>query len=116
MQTQEDQLELLNGFLKYKEKREKLIPEVAAASEALIDAVFKDGALSQKDKRLIAMAVALTAKCTPCLIGQTKRAANLGATKEEILEAASVVLSVQGTGGFGEIWRIIKILEELGMA
>lgn len=115
METEEKQLELYNSLIKYREKRSKVLPDVAAAGDAVRDAVYRDGALSHKAKRLIAMAVALGIGCTPCIIAQTKQAVEAGATKEEVLEAASVILAIHGTSGYSESWRVVKVLEELGM-
>ncbi len=114
METQENQLELYNSLIKYWEKRSQVLPDVAAAGDAVRDAVYKDGALSHKVKRLIAMAVALGIGCMPCIIGQTKQAVEAGATKEEVLEAASVLLAIHGTSGYSESWRVVKVLEERG--
>lgn len=114
METEEKQLELYKGIRKYGDKRSQMLPDVEAAGNALRDAVYKDGALSRKVKRLIAMAVALSIGCTPCIIGQTKLAVEAGATKEEVMEAASVLRAISGTSGYSESWRVVKILEELG--
>ena len=115
METGGKQLDLYDSLVKYRDIRSKELPDVAAAGDAVRDAVYKDGALSRKVKRLIAMAVALGIGCTPCIIGQTKFAVEAGATKEEVLEAASVLLAIHGTTGYSESWRVIKVLEELGM-
>jgi len=115
METEEKQLEFYDSLAQYREKRAELLPEVIAAGDALKAAVYRDGALSLKMKRLIAMAVALGIQCTPCIVGQAKDAVEAGATKEEVLEAASVLLAVHGTSGFSGSWRVVKVLEELGM-
>ena len=115
METEEKQLEIYKSIMGYRDKWSKVLPDVAAAGGAIRDAVYKDRALSHKVKRLIAMAVALGHGCTPCIIGQTKLAVEAGATKEEVLEAASVLLAIHGTSGYSESWRVVKVLEELGM-
>jgi len=115
METEEKQLELYNSFMRYREKRSQVLPDVASAGDAVGDVVYKDGALSRKVKRLIAMAVALSIGCMPCIIGQPKLAVEAGATKEEVMEAASVLLAIHGTSGYSESWRVVKVLEELGM-
>jgi AhpD family alkylhydroperoxidase len=76
--------------------------------------VYKDGALSQKVKRLIALAAGFQAGCTRCVQGQTRDALAAGATKEEILEAVAVAVVMGGTVVSAETWRVVKILEELG--
>ena len=115
METQEKQLELHNSIRDYLAKRNRLLPDVAAAQEAVINASYQDGVLSSKVKRLIALGVALSTGCVPCIIGQTRRAVEAGATKEEVLEAASVLLAIHGTSGYSETWRVVKILEEMDL-
>ena len=115
MANQEKQLEIHDNYMTYMDKRSQVLPEVTAAGDAVRDAVYKDGALSRKVKRLMAMAVALGLGCTPCIIGQTRLAVEAGATKEEVLEAAAVLLAMHGTSGYSESWRVVKVLEELGM-
>jgi AhpD family alkylhydroperoxidase len=61
------------------------------------------------------MCVALGVGCTNCILGQTTAAIDKGATKEEILEALSILLAIRGTTGMAESLRVIKILEEKGM-
>ncbi|MFC1964232.1 carboxymuconolactone decarboxylase family protein [Chloroflexota bacterium] len=114
MESKDSQLEFYDSITKYSNKRAQALPEVTAAQHALRDAVYKDGALSHKMKRLIAMAIAVSLGCRPCITGQTKMAVEAGATREEVLEAASVVLAMHGTSGYSESWRVVKILEELG--
>ena len=115
MENEERQLDIYNSITKYYEKRSQVLPDVEAVQYTLRDAVYKDGALSRKVKRLIAMAVALGLGCMPCIVAQTKQAVENGATKEEVLEAASVLLAIHGTSGYAESWRVVKVLEELGM-
>lgn len=76
--------------------------------------VYKDGALSLKHKRLIALACGLQSGCTRCILGQTRDAISAGATKEELLEAVSVAVVMGGTAVSAETWRVVKVLKELG--
>ena len=69
------------------------LPEAYEAQQAFRDAVYKDGALSAKIKRLMAMATAIRAGCPGCITFQTKLAVEAGATKTEVVEAASVATS-----------------------
>ena len=115
METKENQIEIYKSIMESRDKWSKELPDVAAAAGAVREAVYKDGALSHKVKRLIAMAVALGLGCMPCIIAQTKQAVEAGASKEEVLEAASVLLAIHGTSGYSESWRVVKVLEEMGM-
>jgi len=107
--------------VEYNEERGKLLdkfiqtlPDVMAPMGAVLDVVYKDGALSNKVKRLVSMAVALKSGTTNCILAQTMSALEAGASREEILETLSVVVAMSGTTGVAESMRVIKLLEDLG--
>ncbi len=58
----------------------------------LHDAVFKDGALSRKEKELIAVAGAHITRCPYCIRARVHSASKAGATEEEIVEAIYVAM------------------------
>ena len=87
---------------------------VMAAYTAFRKGVFREGALSLKNKRLIALACGLQSGCTRCVQGQTREAIAAGATKDEVLEAAAVAVVMGGTAVSAETWRVVKVLQELG--
>ena len=62
---------------------------------------------------LMALGIALRARCVNCIVGQTMRALDAGATKEEILETISVNMAMSGTTGVAESLRVLKLLDEL---
>ena len=103
------------------EKRQKLmeilnreIPEVMEPEIKKWEEVYKDGALSCKIKRLMALGIALRAGCKNCIIAQTIWALEAGATKEEILETITVNMAMSGTTGIAESLQVIYLLDELG--
>jgi AhpD family alkylhydroperoxidase len=108
----ENQLEYYAETGKYRDKFDQELP-VMAAYTTFRKQVYKDGALSLKTKRLIALACGLQAGCTRCIQGQTKDALTAGATKEEVMEAAAVAVVMGGTAVSAETWRITKVFEEL---
>jgi AhpD family alkylhydroperoxidase len=71
-------------------------PEVIAALYKLKGTVFKDGALSVKEKELIAVAVTALLKCDECLVMHAKKAVEEGATKDELREALLVAMYLAG--------------------
>jgi AhpD family alkylhydroperoxidase len=109
----ENQLAYYTETGKYRDRFDQGIPAMAAYT-AFRQAVYKDGTLSQKVKRLIALACGLQSGCTRCVQGQTRDAIAAGATKEEILEAVAVAVVMGGTAVSSETWRVVKVLEELG--
>ncbi|MCC9604414.1 carboxymuconolactone decarboxylase family protein [Blastopirellula sp. JC732] len=72
------------------------LPEFGAAFVGIQKAVCKDGALSYKTKELIAAALAIASRCEGCISYHLKACADLGATREEILEVASVAVMMGG--------------------
>jgi AhpD family alkylhydroperoxidase len=110
----ESQLELDKNRGEYREKFAQLLPEVMGALRGLTAEVYKDGALSTKVKRLMSLAIALGAGCRNCILAQTMYALENGATKDEILDTLSVVVSMRGTTGVAESLRVVQLLDELG--
>jgi AhpD family alkylhydroperoxidase len=110
----ENQTELDQIRVEYLKKLAGQLPDVLGAYKGVTDAVYKDGALSGKVKRLMSLAIALGAGCRNCILGQTRYALKGGATQEEILETLSVVISMRGTTGVAESLRVVQFLEELG--
>ena len=109
----ENQLEYYTEAGKYRDRFDQGLPTMAAYTTFRKE-VYKDGALSLKTKRLIALACGLQTGCTRCIQGQTKDAIAAGATKDEVLEAVSVAVVMGGTAVSAETWRVVKVLEELG--
>lgn len=80
----------------------KLSPELWQAKDALTQCAYKDGALSAKAKRLMAMTTAIVLGCRACILYQTETALNLGASVDEILECIWVAVSLGGTLAEGQ--------------
>ncbi|MFC1859804.1 carboxymuconolactone decarboxylase family protein [Thermodesulfobacteriota bacterium] len=93
----------------------KCMPDVGHVFDELPMEVYKDGVLSGKIKRLMAVVGALVHGCKACILYQTEEALVLGATAEEILEACAVSISLGGTMGAGETTRVVQFLEEKGL-
>jgi AhpD family alkylhydroperoxidase len=110
----ESQLELNQERVKYLEKLKQELPDLMIHESAKWKEVYKDGALSAKVKRLMALGIALRARCINCIVSQTMKALETGASKEEILETISVNMAMSGTTGIAESLRVLKLLEELG--
>ncbi len=79
---------------------EALGEEVDFAFKKLVSEIMKDGALTAKDKALIALACAVAVKCDHCVKRHQGIALKAGATKAEMLEAAAVAGLVRMGSGF----------------
>ena len=88
----------------------KLIPDAIKSFGGMYQAIMKNGALSHKQKELIALAVSLAIRCESCIIMHVKNCLDAGATKEEILDAASVVIIMQGGPSYTYVPKVIEAL------
>jgi len=58
--------------------------------------VFEEGALTAREKSLIALAVAHTEQCPYCIDAYTQDALKRGVTREEMMEAVHVGAAIKG--------------------
>ena len=107
-------------ILNYEEKMwqlfdvtKKEMPDLADAYYGPVkDAVYRDGVIDLKTKRLMSLAVALQAGCKDCMISQTSKALELGATTEEIFETCAVAISMGGTLAWSKALVVADYLRE----
>jgi AhpD family alkylhydroperoxidase len=112
-----------DSVLKYEEKMWELVdvtkeqmPDLADAYYGSVkDAVYSDGALDLKTKRLMSLAVAIQAGCKDCMLSQTSKALDLGATPAEIFETCSVAISMGGTLAWSKALVVADYLQERGL-
>lgn len=65
-------------------------PELGAKYFDYYGEAMKAGRLSEREKALIAFAVAMTQKCPYCIDAYTNQCLSLGISREEMMEAAHV--------------------------
>ena len=111
----------VKSFLEMSEVEERMddIPPLkflsAANKDALKEfielrsAIMAEGAISGKEKLLIALACTVAVKCESCTEIHTKEALKNGITMEEILEAASVAGLVCGGSGFAFASIVLEV-------
>jgi AhpD family alkylhydroperoxidase len=95
---------------------EALGEDVDLAFKKLASEILKDGALSLKEKSLIAIACAIAVSCDNCTRVHQKQALKLGATQNEIIEAAAVAGLVRMGSGFNTAYSLLdeqEIVEKI---
>ena len=80
--------------------RTELAPSTHEAFEAFSRQVFADGALPEKTKQLIAVAVAHVTQCPYCIRSHTRVAMRKGATEHEIMEAIWMAAEMRAGGAY----------------
>ena len=71
-------------------------PELARKFFDYYGAVFADGALSAREKALIALAVAHAVQCPYCIDAYTQESLGKGADLEQMTEAVHVAVAIRG--------------------
>lgn len=92
-------------------KRAELAPDQVKAFRKFSKEVFKEGALDEKTKQLIAVASAHITQCPYCIKGHTKQAKQKGATNEEIMEAIWVASEMRAGAAYAHAALAIDEME-----
>ena len=95
------------------EKRTALAPEITEAFRNFSKTVFKEGALPEKTKQLIAVAVAHVTQCPYCIHGHTGQAMRKGASEQEIMEAIWVAAEMRAGGSYAHAALAIEEMEAI---
>jgi AhpD family alkylhydroperoxidase len=93
-------------------QRKALAPEIHDAFETFSRTVFAEGALPEKTKQLIAVAVAHVTQCPYCINGHTKLARRKGASPEEIMEAIWVAAEMRAGGAYAHSTLALHAMDE----
>ncbi|HET7358088.1 MAG TPA: carboxymuconolactone decarboxylase family protein [Nocardioidaceae bacterium] len=91
--------------------RKELAPGIHDAFEAFSRTVFAEGALPEKTKQLIAVAVAHVTQCPYCIDGHTKLAVRKGASEEEVMEAIWVASEMRAGGAYAHSTLALSAME-----
>lgn len=78
-------------------------------------AVFKEGALSEREKVLIALAVAHTIQCPYCIDAYTVDSLEKGCSEEEMMEAVHVAAAIRGGASLVHGVQMMNKVKELSM-
>lgn len=93
----------------------KNCPELAEKFFAWYGAVFADGALSAREKSLIALAVAHTVQCPYCIDAYSKDCLEKGADLDQMTEAVHVAAAIRGGSSLVHGVQMRNHVTKLGM-
>lgn len=77
--------------------------------------VFKEGALTEREKALIALAVAHTVQCPYCIDAYTSGCLEKGADEEQMMEAVHVAAAIRGGAALVNGVQMMKQAQKLSM-
>ncbi|MGE4279307.1 MAG: carboxymuconolactone decarboxylase family protein [Magnetospirillum sp.] len=72
------------------------IPDVMKGFSAMAKAACAEGALDAKTKELVALGIAIAARCDGCITFHTRTARDLGTTREELMEVIGMAIYMGG--------------------
>jgi len=96
------------------ERVKESAPDIARGFGGLFQALMKEGALSVREKELIALGIGLSVRCVPCINLHVEKCLKAGATRAQIIEAAGVAVMMQGGPSFTHVPEVIHALDHLG--
>lgn len=89
-----------------------LAPETTEAFRNFSEEVFAEGAVDEKTKHLIAVAVARVTQCPYCIRGHTRRARQEGAAREEVMEAIWGAGAMRADGAYAHAALALDAMED----
>ncbi|NJN87007.1 MAG: 4-carboxymuconolactone decarboxylase [Leptolyngbyaceae cyanobacterium SL_7_1] len=90
-------------------------PELAEKFFAYYGAVFTEGALSVREKALIALAVAHTVQCPYCIDAYSKECLQQGSDLEQMTEAIHVATAIRGGASLVYGMQMLDQVKQLAM-
>ena len=89
-------------------------PELWQKFMSYYGAVFADGALSAREKALIALAVAHAVQCPFCIDAYTNSALENGSDSEQMTEAVHVACAIRGGAALVHGVQMKNVINKLG--
>ena len=88
-------------------------PDLGRGFAKFYQSVMKDGALTLREKELMAMAISVALRCEPCIYLHTRGCIKAGASREQVLEAAAVAAMMHGGPGLVYMPAVLRVLDHL---
>jgi AhpD family alkylhydroperoxidase len=90
-----------------RERIQRMAPDLATAFSGMIASNLKPGALDRRQKELIGVAGSVITRCEPCLAHHIRDALAAGATRQQVIEAASVGVNFGGAPSFVFVYSVL---------
>src|SRR5678809_1518689 len=92
-----------------------LQPEMGKKFFSYYGEVFKEGALTEREKSLIALAVAHAVQCPYCIDAYTQASLEKGSNIEEMTEAVHVACAIRGGASLAHGVQMRNVADKLSM-
>lgn len=112
----EDIRQFFHDFRRSSGRLKQQQPDMVTGFTAMSAKIMQDGAVSLKTKELIAVAIGVAMQCEPCIRLHVQKCLDLGVTRAEILDAASVAVVMGGCSAWTQMPIVIDTIEALETA
>ncbi|HRO12591.1 carboxymuconolactone decarboxylase family protein [Amaricoccus sp.] len=96
MGSEKDYREIIAGIGAYSAELRRAVPQAMQGFATLAKAATAAGAVDQKTKELIALAIGVTQHCDGCIGYHAKALVELGASREEVAETLGMCVYMGG--------------------
>ena len=108
-----DTHEFFSKFKKDVTKIKQEIPETLNGFATLFSKIMTDGNLTLREKELIALGIAVAIQCEPCIKLHVQKCLDAGATRAQVLEAASVSVMMGGGPAYTHLPMVLDTLDAI---
>lgn len=96
------------------DRLEKEAPDLYSGFMGMANKYYKERALSIKYKWIMSVTAAVATKCVPCMVISVNNAISAGASREEIIEAASIGVKFGGAPAYTIVRNnLLNCLDEI---
>jgi len=90
-------------------------PELAKKFFGYYNSVFEEGALTKREKALIALAVAHAVQCPYCIDAYTEASLEKGADEAQMMEAVHVATAIRGGASLVHSVQMMNKVKKMSM-
>jgi AhpD family alkylhydroperoxidase len=94
-------------------KMKQQVPDTVGGVAGLFTKVMAEGTLTVREKEFVALGISVALRCVPCIRLHVQKCLDAGATRQQILEAASVAVMMGGGPAYTHIPIVVETLDEL---
>ncbi len=109
----EDMKKTAREVKKTYQELQKELPEFIEGWSGFTEKYHREGALTERERELIAVALSASKQCHWCVAHHVKSALNAGATREEVLEAAFETVLMGGGPALVHMRLVLDALADL---
>jgi len=112
----EDVQQFFHDFRRSSGRLKQQTADTVTGFTAMSAKIMQDAAIPLRTKELIAVAIGTAVQCEPCIRLHVQKCLELGLTKAEILDAASVAVVMAGGAAWTHMPVVLDTIEALETA